>query len=137
MYLAVTKYRILIIIQPRCGFGTTVEEIRRSHFKMYSLFLLATQLAQYQIPCLPERTSPHTSCSGLVYKRTVTSHYVLGQTGCLTFPEKAWQVREVWQESGWDKEVFAVVGRSSFAICWRFAPFTNSRAFRGVKFYTC
>uniref|UniRef100_A0A9L0S9S2 Serine/threonine-protein phosphatase n=1 Tax=Equus caballus TaxID=9796 RepID=A0A9L0S9S2_HORSE len=53
----------------------------------------AAQLAQYQILCLPERTSPHSSCSGLVNKRTVTNHYVLGQTSCLTFPAKPWRVR--------------------------------------------
>lgn len=65
--VAVTKHCIVIIIQPRCIFGATVEENSEEPFEnAYSFFLLATQLAQYQTPCLPERTSPHTSCSGLV-----------------------------------------------------------------------
>lgn len=72
----------------------------RSNLKIcIPFFLPAAQLAQYQILCLPERTSPHSSCSGLVNKRTVTNHYVLGQTSCLTFPAKPWRVRWVWQES--------------------------------------
>ena len=84
----------ILNLKPRCIFDVIVEKILRSHFKnAYVFFLLAIQLTQYQIPCLPEKTSPHTICSGLLNKRTVTSHYVLGQTGYLTFPAQPWQVR--------------------------------------------